>query len=258
MMFTTSNTNNQPSKCCTHTNVPRCIDKRKILLPIDYVPSEYSIICGNKRKYFDSPGNCRLRVIVQSCIVQYGQADGKLEKGRIVSKVMNMIDDACPVGAFVAFENGRWWQVSERTSREKVGSYFRDCLSNKYASSAKNKIARRKTRREETKKQPRFNSSSVTITMEEQVGSLYSLQLKDLQAIESTGNLFALSSCTPPTSQHQFPNLTMQQHQQQLTQQFMPQYAFAVDDEDSSSISSGTTASFYDVDDLSPVPLSEL
>jgi hypothetical protein len=268
MMFTTSNTNSQPAK--GRTNIPKCIDKSKVLLPIDYVPSEYSIICGNKRNYFNSPGNCRLRVIVQSCIVQYGQADGKLEKGRIVSNVMNMIRDACPVGAFVAFENNRWWQVSERTSREKVGSYFRDCLGNKYASSAKNKIARRKTRREETKKQPQVNTSSVTTTMPEQVASLVTFQLKDLQAIESTDNLFSftdLVGCTLPTAQHQFPNLMQQQqqqqqqqeqHQQQFVQQFIPKYNFILDDEDSISTTSGTTASFYDVDDLSPVPLLEL
>jgi hypothetical protein len=259
MMFTTSNIDNQTGK--GHTNVPTCIDKSKILLPVDYVPSEYSIICGNKRKYFDSPGNCRLRVIVQSCIVQYGQADDKLEKGRIVSKVMNMIRDTCPVGAFVTFEDGRWWQVSERTSREKVGGYFRDCLSNKYASSAKNKIARRKIRREETKTQPRLNSSGVTATTPDQVGSLFSFTLKDLEAINLTSNLFALSSlpaCTPPTTQSQLPKFAMQLHSHQFIEQFVPQYAFALDDEDSDSIRSGTTASFYDVDDLSPVPLLEL
>lgn len=103
-------------------HVPKCIDKTKTLLPLDFEPSSYSIICGNKRKFFNSPGNSRLRVLVQSFIPQFGQADGKLEKGMIVSKVMNIVKEACPVGAFVAFEKGRWWQVSERTSREKVGS----------------------------------------------------------------------------------------------------------------------------------------
>lgn len=103
-------------------SVPKCIDKTKFILPLDFEPSSYSIICGNKRKFFNSPGNARLRVLVESFIPEFRKADGKLEKGAVVSKVMNIVKEACPVGAFVAYEKGRWWQVSERTSREKVGS----------------------------------------------------------------------------------------------------------------------------------------
>ncbi|CAB9513527.1 Nitrilase family, member 2 [Seminavis robusta] len=263
---TASSSNSQPKR---RTNVPKCIDKTKILLPIDFEPSEHSIICGNKRKYFNSPGNMKLRVLVKSFIPQYSKADGKLEKGYIVSKVMNMIRDACPVGAFIAMEKGRWWQVSERTSREKVGSYFRDCLSNKYASSAKNKIARRKTKREETKKQP-----MEATTMPEPVASLPPIQFTGLQALQMSGNLSnfplatssAISSLPRIQQLASLPNFMTQQLQQQnhfqfpsmqqITQQQQQQLNFVIDEEDS-SISSGS-ASFYDVDDLAPVPLLEL
>lgn len=126
VMQNTSFQHEQPmgesSNVARKPHVPKCIDKTKTLLPPDFEPSSYSIICGNKRKFFNSPGNSRLRVIVQSFIPQFSQADGKLEKGMIVSKVMSIVKEACPVGAFVTFEKGRWWEVSERTSREKVGS----------------------------------------------------------------------------------------------------------------------------------------
>lgn len=155
-------------------HVPKCIDKTKVLLPPDFEPSSYSIICGNKRKFFNSPGNARLRVLVESFIPQFSKADGKLEKGAVVTKVMDMVREACPVGAFVAYEKGRWWQVSERTSREKVGSLFRDFLSDKYKSSAQNKIARRKTKRAEKRQQRKMSVASETtsIPAPENVASL--------------------------------------------------------------------------------------
>ena len=255
MMFATSIDDSQLTK--RRETIPKCLDKSKTLLPIDYEPSNYSIICGNKRKYFNSPGNCRLRVIVQSYIDQYGRADGKSEKGYIVSKVMNLIRDACPVGAFVTFEDGRWWQVSERTSREKVGSYFRDCLSMKYASSAKNKIARRKTKRDETKKDPQ--ATSCTAVTSEDVAILTPFQFRELQGIQSThhhGDISGLPASSFSDAQHRVSNFMLQQNHLQFTQQYIPQSTFfVIEDEDSSSISSGSSASFFDVDDLCHVPL---
>jgi hypothetical protein len=130
--------NKQPKKVIPSTN------KAKTLLPEDFEPSDYSIICGNKRKYFNSIGNRRFRVIVKTFLQQYLDAHDKVNKSFVVSKVMNIIRDACPMGAFVTQENGRWYEASERTAREKVGGFFRDLSPNAYRSSAKNKIARRK------------------------------------------------------------------------------------------------------------------
>lgn len=205
-------------------SVPKCIDKTKTLLPVDFEPTGYTIICGNKRQYFNSVGNRRLRVLVKNFIGQYSQADGKLEKSFIVTKVMNIIREACPVGAFVAMEKGRWWQVSERTSREKVGSYFRDCLAGKYKSSAQNKIARRKTKREEKKQ------SEAVEDLPESVASLYA----QTQLIQK------------------------QQLQMQLQLMMQISHTSNNNDGDCSSVSSATSASFFDVDDLCNVPLLEL
>lgn len=205
-------------------SVPKCIDKTKTLLPVDFEPTGYTIICGNKRQYFNSVGNRRLRVLVKNFIGQYSQADGKLEKSFIVTKVMNIIREACPIGAFVAMEKGRWWQVSERTSREKVGSYFRDCLAGKYKSSAQNKIARRKTKREEKKQ------SEAVEDLPESVASLYA----QTQLIQK------------------------QQLQMQLQLMMQISHTSNNNDGDCSSVSSATSASFFDVDDLCNVPLLEL
>lgn len=120
------------------------ISKSKRLLPADFEPCGNYVICGNKRKYFESKGNIRFREVCKLFLQEYVQAPTKIEKSAVVTKVMNILRKDCPEGAFVSPQGGRWYAVSERTAREKVGTYFRDCLSDSYKSSAKNKIARRK------------------------------------------------------------------------------------------------------------------
>lgn len=94
----------------------------KQLLPGDFVPSDYSVICGRTKFCFDSAGNRRFRVTVKLFIDEYREAKGKAAKSKIVSKVFNLIKEASPEGAFVTFEEGRWWECSQRISREKIGA----------------------------------------------------------------------------------------------------------------------------------------
>ena len=50
-------------------------------------------------------------------------------------------------GAFIKFTEGRWWEVDLKAAREKVSSVFRDFLHDKYRSSSKSKMAKRKDMR---------------------------------------------------------------------------------------------------------------
>lgn len=127
--------------------------KAKTLLPVDFKPSNNSVILGRGR-CAESIGNRRFKVVVQDHLQEYLDAPGKLEKTFIVSKVLNTIEQTCPVGAFVKFENGRWWSAGERASREKIGASFRDALHTLYKSSSKSKVAKRKAKAEAEKKQP--------------------------------------------------------------------------------------------------------
>jgi hypothetical protein len=99
----------------------------------------------------EATGNRRLRVIASSFLEEYKAASTKIQKSVIVSKIVDVIQDACPVGAFVKYQDGRWWEVGDFTAREKVGSMLRDYLSDKYRSSSKAKLARRKKARQDSK-----------------------------------------------------------------------------------------------------------
>jgi len=118
--------------------------KAKTPLPVDFQPTEYTVMCGRSRECFESVGNRRFRVLCNMHLQGYLDAPGKLEKSRIVTKIMNTIRQSSPVGAFVAYENGRYYEVSQRTAREKVGAFFRDSLHTVYRSSAKAKLARKR------------------------------------------------------------------------------------------------------------------
>jgi hypothetical protein len=74
---------------------------------------------------------------------EYEDADDKADKSKVVSKVLDIVRSASPEGSFVTFEKGRWYEVSDRVAREKVGAQFRDYLHSQYKSSAKAKQAKK-------------------------------------------------------------------------------------------------------------------
>ena len=91
-------------------------------------------------------GNRRFRITVDMFRERYSATSDRLVKSALVTKVLDILYEACPVGAFIKYKDGRWWNVDDKTAREKVGAYFRDSLADSYKSSAKSKIARRRAR----------------------------------------------------------------------------------------------------------------
>jgi hypothetical protein len=128
------------------------LQKKKVLinpnqpLPVDFVPSAYSVICGRGKVCTDSVGNRRLKVIAGMFLERYSNASTKELKSMIVTQIMDILEEACPnqQAQFVRFSEGRWWSIDHMAAREKVGALLRDCLHTKYRSSNKAKLARRR------------------------------------------------------------------------------------------------------------------
>ena len=122
-----------------------------MMLPEDFVPLPYSVICGRGRSCAESVGNRRLLVICQLFIPKYARASKKEEKSVIVSDILQIVRGACPSPkhAFVKLDkaSGRWFPVETLIAREKIGTVLRDCLHSKYKSSTKSKLAKRREQR---------------------------------------------------------------------------------------------------------------
>jgi hypothetical protein len=127
-------------------SVPRS-NGDKNMLPEDFAPGPHSVICGRGKACANAAGNRRLKTIVDSHLKPYSEAKTKLEKSEIVSTIVNVVKQATSVGAFVKLEGGRYWEVEDSVSREKVGCMLRDCLHSQYRSSTKSKLARRRQHR---------------------------------------------------------------------------------------------------------------
>lgn len=115
-----------------------------IPLPLDFMPAPYTVVIGKSKNHSTVVGNQRLRVLATASLSKYSGAKTKKEKSSIVSSLVKAVRDACPVGAFVKFQDGRFWDVNDHVAREKVGYVLRDLLHSKYKSSAKSKLAKRK------------------------------------------------------------------------------------------------------------------
>ena len=119
-------------------------------LPEDFQPTGASVICGRGGASYNSPGNRRFRIIVERHLDQYAKAETKGAKSQIVNQVFDVVH-SCG-GNFIRRKSGRWYLVPDATAREKIGSHFRDCLHDRYRSAAKQKIARRRERKQASRR----------------------------------------------------------------------------------------------------------
>ena len=118
------------------------------VLPEDFEPLPYSVVIGRGHVAKASTGNRRLDVIASSFLPRYTKSTAKAAKTEIVTEIIATIRNACPVGSFIRYADGRWWEVDESTVREKVGYCLRNLLHDKYSTSAKSKTASRRRQRQ--------------------------------------------------------------------------------------------------------------
>jgi hypothetical protein len=79
------------------------------------------VICARGKAAKDHPGNQWFRSLVAVHIQEYAVCESKLEKSFVVSKVLKQVRKASPKGGFVKSVKGKYWEVGDRLSREKIG-----------------------------------------------------------------------------------------------------------------------------------------
>ena len=115
------------------------------LLPSYFKPGPYSVIIGRGKVTKGAIGNQRLRVLASTFLTRYSDAANKAGKSKIVAKIVSMIREACPLGAFIrAGKDGRWYDVKDSVAMEKVGYTLRELLGDRYTSSSQSKAMLRR------------------------------------------------------------------------------------------------------------------
>jgi hypothetical protein len=153
------------SDSLTSTSIPKPSvvgskkEKSQPDVEVDFQPSDFSVVCGRGRDSFNHIGNRRFRILASMFIERYSRANSKAAKTVIVSEIIEVIRQAD--GNFCKYKKGKWFEVADHHAREKVSALLRDLLHTQYRSSAKAKIARRKTAKSESRKQTKQSSQNL-------------------------------------------------------------------------------------------------
>ena len=173
-----------------------------VLLPPEFTPSPYTVICGRKKACRDSIGNRRLQIIASMFVSRYAEADTKDQKSKVVSEIVSTVEDACPEGrgAFVRYQDGRWWEVEEVFAREKVSAVLRDSLHDRYRSSTKAKLARRQQRRSIINKVQLQEDGSISSQKDQPSSIDANLATKQISQVQQHEQLDGRSKEAQPTA----------------------------------------------------------
>lgn len=178
------------------------------------VPTESTVVIGKGSVPKKAPGNRKLRALVQSKVNEYVNARSKMVKSSIVTDIYFFIEESClkegSSPPFVRYDKDGYTRSSESIAREKITSTFRDCLHDKYKSSSKNKVAKRRL---VNKKKAEKKRENIRMAQQQQLDVLQNELLKIRQADECVSNF------TPALIQSAF-NVSQPQLPQQQQQQF--------------------------------------
>mmetsp|Transcript_61793 Transcript_61793/g.151148 ORF Transcript_61793/g.151148 Transcript_61793/m.151148 type:complete len:309 (+) Transcript_61793:182-1108(+) len=143
------------------------------LLPSTYVPLNDTVIIGyGSGDIRHVEGNTRLETMVQMNLDEYSKTRRRADKARIISNIVDQIQTRCrrdgghgyDEPAFVKFDGDNYWTITDRASREKVTSIFRNHLSHKYKSSSKWKTEKKRVIRKQRKEQQQRKQNPIVGT----------------------------------------------------------------------------------------------
>lgn len=177
------------------------------------VPTASTVVIGKGSVPKKAPGNRKLRALVQAKVNDYVNARSKMVKSSIVTDIYFFIEESCAKEGdsppFVRYDKDGYTRSSESIAREKITSTFRDCLHDKYKSSSKNKVAKRRL---VNKRKAEKKRETLRLAQQQQLDVLQNELLKIRQADECT------SAFSPALVQSC--NYSLQQPEKPQQQQF--------------------------------------
>ena len=184
-------------------------------------PSIYTVVIGKGKTPRQAQGNYNLKSLVRKKLEEYMNAKSRRIKSLIVTEIYNTICKSCLLlqveekededesllssqayySAFVRYDGKSYTPVTDDESvpREKITSEFRNYLSDRYKSSSKNKVARRRLANKKEKESKHQQLQQLYETQEEQevpkniVLSQQRLNSSSASSKISIGNLAKLS-----------------------------------------------------------------
>ena len=217
------------------TTAPKKPKKGLTQLPPDFIPTNYSVILGRGKGSYNYVGNKRCRVIVKSFLDEYNKCNTRQERSVIVSKVLGIIEEACPIGGFIKQDSGSWYTVDEKIAREKIFTMFRDCQNSQSSRSSSSSV-KSMMRSSRSSSPHKLTSILVNETGQQRLPINFPAPEPEL------------SNSNQPSNNIAFPKLEESQRPS-IVDVFEP-IKFE-DDDESLGESLGTAGSFYDVDSCS-------
>lgn len=114
-----------------------CKDLERIEpLDAEFEPGNWDIICQGGKDSYEHIGNRRFRVCIDNNLETYSRANSKHERSMVVTGIVDAIRE-CRVdgrGGFIRKDavSGRWYEVGDKISREKVGAPVSKILSHRF------------------------------------------------------------------------------------------------------------------------------
>jgi len=168
------------------------------------IPTASTVVIGKGSVPKKAPGNRKLRALVQEKVPEYVNATSKMVKSSIVTDIYFAIEEACLKEGnsppFVRYDKDGYTRSSESIAREKITSAFRDCLHDKYKSSSKNKVAKRRL---VNKKKAEKKRETLLLAQQKQLDILKKELLQIRQADECTSSSPAMVPSAYPQQQQQ-------------------------------------------------------
>jgi len=99
------------------------------LLPPEYTPGNWDIICQRGKDCPKHVGNRRFRVCIENHVDSYMTAKTKHDKSCVISSIIQSIKESSPnTGGFVMKDHKlkKWTRVDSKIARDKVGNALRD------------------------------------------------------------------------------------------------------------------------------------